>query len=160
MNLNASKLVGVILAVWLLHACSNPKAEATKLVAAKVIEVHDMAMVKMNSSAALIRALGQLKDSLATAKQETLAVDSALTLLTASEASMNAWMEGYQPEFEKQLPVDSAAAYGDRELERVSGINRALEQAVARGGVVLGRYGRALPKSSPATHEGGHGAHH
>jgi hypothetical protein len=160
MNMNASKLAGVILFMWLIQACANPKAEAVKAVAAQVIVVHDEAMAKMNSASLLARALGGLKDSLIKAKQETLAVDSAITLLTSAEASMNGWMEAYEPEFEKQLAVDSAAAYADRELEKVSDTNRALDQAVAQSSAVLTRYGRALPKASAAAHEGGHGDHH
>lgn len=160
MNKKASKLAAVILFMGLIQACTNPKAEAVKAAAAQVIGVHDAAMVKMSSASLLAKALGALKDSLIKAKQETLAVDSAITLLTSAEASMNGWMEAYEPEFEKQLAVDSAVAYAERELKKVSDTDRALDQAVAQANAVLAQYGRALPKASPAANKAGHGDHH
>lgn len=135
-------LVGIFSMMLMLHACTDPKMEKVSSLKKECIAIHDEVMPKMGE---IVSLSGDIKDWKKTMDADTsdsiaayrMMLVSHVQLLDSAHESMMDWMAEYDVDYETRNESDSAIAYYENEIVRITNVKTLMLKSIEDGKRVL-----------------------
>jgi len=123
-------------------ACSNPKQEKVDQLKSQAIEVHDEVMPRMDEIQAVNIELKKMRENIAndTSDQaEALRAEMSEHIRSLGDAdeAMMSWMNQYDPNYEKEHPLDSAVSYYEQQTKSIADVKEQMEASITEGKALL-----------------------
>ncbi len=130
---NFSRQFSIFLLTILVFSCQQ-KENVTKLAFEETMEMHDVAMAKLDEMFLLKKSLTKLKDSIASHETvDSTQVDLLLGKITALETSdeaMMSWMGQFEVSFQDEDSQTNLQYYKDQ-LDMITEVNTQIDDAIA-----------------------------
>ena len=125
----------------LISACTDPKQAVVDDLRNETIALHDEVMPRMGEIVELAQALKQLReevvlDSTDSTGSARLVYTEHIAALDAAHEDMMQWMADYEPDYEKEHPLDSALNYYEGQRVQILSVKQAIENSIEHANVL------------------------
>ena len=131
------KGIWIGLMVLIATACGDPKQEVVDNLRNEAIDLHDEVMPRMGEIMTLSSQLKDLREEMRndSVDSATLAMEpysDQIVALEAAHEGMMQWMADYEPDYDKEHPLDSAVVYYEAQRASIVQVKEDIEQSIEK----------------------------